>query len=541
MGLEDSYLRVLENLPSIREPIKKLSFRDKLKYTGVVLLIFFLMSNIMVWGLRLEGVQQLKMFELLLASKFGSLTTLGIGPIVVASIILQLLVGSRILTWDMTTDRGKALFQGTQKILAIALCFIEGIIYVLFGAIPAASGIVFGFIPIAAAVILQVAAGGILIIFMDEIITKWGFGSGVSLFILAGVSSTIVTRLFNPFAICTGVDCISIFSLQGGTGLALPSIAAQNPPLGALPQIIYFLATADPLNAFLLGMLPIIATALVFLLVIFMQSLKVEIPLAFGAVRGFGRRWPLQFLYTSVIPVILIAALLANVQLMGRISAQPVEPDSSRLCGMLGCFENNNPISGAVFYLQPPTSEALAGMTIFMGIFALLGALLASYLKLPGWKVAIALIPVGALAWLGLVQMLGLTGMIVTLTDISRVFVYMGFMVGGAMLFSVFWITTSGMDAGSVAEQIHSTGMQIPGYRRDIRIIERVLSRYIPGLAVLGGASIGILASFADFTGAIGSGTGLLLATMISYQLYQEITTQHLEDMPPVVRRFIGK
>jgi preprotein translocase subunit SecY len=131
--------------------------------------------------------------------------------------------------------------------------------------------------------------------------------------------------------------------------------------------------------------------------------------------------------------------------------------------------------------------------------------------------------------------------MVISLTDLARVLVYMGFMVGGSMIFSVFWVSSSGMDAGSIAEQIHSTGMQIPGYRRDIRIIEHVLGRYVPGLAVLGGAAIGVLASFADLTNAIGSGTGLLLATMITYQLYKEITTQYIDELPPVVRRILGK
>jgi preprotein translocase subunit SecY len=242
-----------------------------------------------------------------------------------------------------------------------------------------------------------------------------------------------------------------------------------------------------------------------------------------------------------VIPVILIAALLANVQLMGRLGAQPVEPGSARVCGILGCFENNNAVSGLVYYLQPPSSQGVAGMAIFMGLFALIGALMAGYIKKPGWKIAILMLPVGALAWFGVVYGLGLTGMIITSTDIARIFVYSGFMIAGATIFSVFWVTTSGMDAGSVSEQIHSTGLQIPGYRRDMRIIERVLNRYIPGLAVLGGMAIGLLASYADLTGAIGSGTGILLATMISYQLYQEITTQHIDDMHPFLRRLLGK
>ncbi|MBN1896930.1 MAG: preprotein translocase subunit SecY [Candidatus Aenigmarchaeota archaeon] len=534
MSFEESYMSALQRLPGVQEPLKKLGFNEKLKYTGLVLFAFLVMSQIMVWGIQVEGLQQLKVFELLLASKFGSLTTLGIGPIVVAAIILQLLVGSKILPWDMGTDKGKTLFQGTQKILTILLCFVEGAIYVLFGAIPPTPGMEF-------IVIMQIAIGGIFILFMDEIISKWGFGSGVSLFILAGVSSGIITRIFNPFAICAGAGCLSLFQGADGTALALPSIEMQNPPLGAIPQIIYYMATADPLNALLLGALPVLATCIVFLLVIFLQNVKVEIPLAFGSIRGFGRRWPLNFLYTNVIPVILIAALLANVQLMGRIGAQPIEPDSPMICGLLGCFENNNPVSGFVYYVMPPNSQAVAGMAVFMGLFALIGAFASGYLKKPGWKLALGLIPVGALVWVGITYSLGLTGMVITTVDIMRILVYSGFMIVGATIFSAFWVTTSGMDAGTVAGQIHSTGLQIPGYRRDIRIIERVLNRYIPGLAILGGMAIGLLASYADLTNAIGSGTGILLATMISYQLYQEIVTQHSDDMPPVVKRLLGK
>ena len=95
--------------------------------------------------------------------------------------------------------------------------------------------------------------------------------------------------------------------------------------------------------------------------------------------------------------------------------------------------------------------------------------------------------------------------------------------------------------AKAVANQIHSTGMQIPGYRRDIRIIEKVLSRYIPPLAVLGGAAVGFLAAFADFTNALGTGTGLLLATMIVFSLYEELATQHMEDMHPALRKLMGQ
>ena len=125
-----------------------------------------------------------------------------------------------------------------------------------------------------------------------------------------------------------------------------------------------------------------------------------------------------------------------------------------------------------------------------------------------------------------------------TVLDSLRAVTYMLFFVVGAIAFSVFWISTSGMDSRSVAEQIEGLGMQVPGFRRDPRIVEQVLNRYIPTLAVLSGLFLGVLASVADFTSALGTGTGILLTVMILYNLYEQISMRYVEDMHPAVRKF---
>jgi preprotein translocase subunit SecY len=371
-------------------------------------------------------------------------------------------------------------------------------------------------------VVLQLTLGGWIIIFMDELISKWGFGSGVGLFIVAGVAKTIIVRAINPL---TADGAVS-------TGI-------QNPPSGVIPNAGILLGAGDPLSAVLI-LLPIIATVIVFFLVVYAQAIRVEIPLAFSSVRGFGRRWPLKFLYTSNIPVILIAALLANVQVFSRILAQRGGNE------WLGIFDaQGNPTGGLIYFLIPPRTTAIAGIMISIGLFALVGALFIYFTRRSGaggLKIILLSGIVGALFWYFGVSSLGLTALtMISLTDIARLVTYSLFMVGGAIMFSIFWVNTAGMDAGSVAGQIESTGMQIPGFRRDIRIIERVLNRYIPALAILGGAAVGFLAAFADFTGALGTGTGILLAVMITYQLYEEIAMQHMEDMHPAVRRFFSK
>ena len=94
------------------------------------------------------------------------------------------------------------------------------------------------------------------------------------------------------------------------------------------------------------------------------------------------------------------------------------------------------------------------------------------------------------------------------------------------------------MDARAVSEQIEGMGMQIPGFRRDPRIVEQVLNRYIPSLAIISGVFIGLLASVADFTNAVGTGTGILLTVMIIYNLYENISMRYMEDMHPAMRKF---
>jgi len=505
MAFQDTYIGLLQKLPSIASPVKKLTFRDKLKWTAIILLVYFVMAHISVYGIQQSNMEYFQYLEILLGSKFGSLVTLGIGPIVTASILLQLLVGSKIINWNLKEERGRMLFQGTQKLLAMFLAFFEAVVFVSLGAVPPIPGMEW-------IVILQMAAGGILILFMDELISKWGFGSGVGLFIVAGVTSTIMIGSINPLVDTT-------------TGV----------PYGAIPRMIFYFGQGAPINA-LLSFLPVVATILVFLLVVYAQAIRVEIPLAFGSIRGFGRRWPLKFFYTSNIPVILIAALLANVQMVARMLAQGAP-------SWLGVFDaSGNPTGGLVYFLIPPRTEAIAGFMVSIGLFVLLGMLLMFFLKKGNWKIGALFGIIGGVFWWALMTSSGMSALInVSPVDLIRLGTYSFFMIAGAVVFAKFWVITAGMDSKAVAEQIQSTGMQIPGFRRDIRIIERVLERYIPALAVLGGAAVGALAAYADFTLALGTGTGILLAAIIIYQLYEEIAMQHMEDMHPAIRKVIGR
>ncbi|MBS3135203.1 preprotein translocase subunit SecY [Candidatus Woesearchaeota archaeon] len=454
--------QVINFLPEVKGPeIKHLPFKKKLKWTLIILISFFILGVIPLWGLGQNSLEQFDFLSIILAAQFGSIISLGIGPIVTSSIVLQLLNGSGILKIDTTTHDGRVLFQGLQKILTIFFIIFEAIIYIFMGGLSPAAG----FSPWI--LVFQLFLGGMLILYMDEVMNKWGFGSGVSLFIAAGVSAEIIIKSFSPLT-TTG-------AIAFGTGQA---------PIGKVFVFFYSLIQGNPTEA-ILAISAIAFTILVFVISVYAQAMKVEIPLSFGRVRGYGIRWPLRFMYTSNIPVILVAALMANIQLWARLLENWGYP-------LLGTFTGNVPTTGIVAWVYNPN-------------------LIENLIK----------------------------GSFIS-SDLAHSLVYMLLMALGAVIFAIFWVQTSGMDARSQAKQIMSSGLQIPGFRRDERVLEQILNRYIMPLTVMGGLSVGILAALADLTGALSRGTGILLTVMIIYNFYERIAQQHMVDMYPGLRKMMG-
>jgi preprotein translocase subunit SecY len=116
------------------------------------------------------------------------------------------------------------------------------------------------------------------------------------------------------------------------------------------------------------------------------------------------------------------------------------------------------------------------------------------------------------------------------------------FLIIGGIIFAIFWIETTGMNAKNVAEKIHKSGLQIPGYRRNPASIERLMERYIPKVTVIGGVIIALLALIANMMGTLGGagGTGLLLAVSIVYRLYEQIASEQIQEMYPMMQKFFG-
>jgi len=114
-------------------------------------------------------------------------------------------------------------------------------------------------------------------------------------------------------------------------------------------------------------------------------------------------------------------------------------------------------------------------------------------------------------------------------------------MVIFCILFGLFWVETSGLDAKSMAKKLGNLDMAIKGFRKSQKSIEQRLKRYIAPITVMGSAFVGFLAASADFTGALGGGTGVLLTVSIVYRLYEQLVQEQLSELHPAIAKFVKR
>lgn len=456
-------------LPEIKAPERKVGFNEKLFWTAIVLVVYLVMTEVSLYGIEKTAMGELAALRIIFASSRGSLMELGIGPIVTAGIILQLLVGSDMIGADMSRPEDRGLFTTASKAFSIVLTGVQASAYIIGG--------MYGSIAGTAAIIvfLQLLAAGMIVMLLDELVQKgWGFGSGISLFIMAGVAQQIFWQCFSPG---TGLFIGSL-----STALANNELTSWIFGRGAYPSLIGF-----------------IATIAAFLVIIYLEGVRVELPLSYAGYRGFRSRYPIKLLYVSNLPVIFASALFANVyffsQIFWSMNGQP-EPTENFWLGLLGQFKWITPEGGGEASLQP----------------------------------------VGGLVYYVLSPR-SLTGV---MEDPLKAFVYLGILVAFCVVFSLTWLEVGGLDASTVAGQLVGAGMQIPGYRRSGRAVESVLKRYIPVVTILGGVVVGLVAGVSDFFGVFGSGMGILLSVGIIYQYYEILMREKAAEMYPAFRKIFG-
>jgi preprotein translocase SecY subunit len=455
-------------LPQVPKPKKKLSLQSRLLWCGGILLIYMVMGQTPLFGATTPEFDFLAFARVIFASQQGTLVELGIGPIVTAGLLMQLLRGSDILKFDFKKPEERGVFQTATKLVTYIVIAAESIVYgiAVYGpgvADPSVLYILIG----------QLMGASIIIMFLDETVQKgWGIGSGISLFIMAGVAQQILWSMFSP--------------LPAGDGFSI----------GILPYIGQSVMAGDISNIFFrYNQLPSIfglcLTAGILLILVYVQGMKIEIPIVSTRYRGFSAVYPIKLMYTSNIPVILASALTANAVFIGQMLWANINPQNNNpFMNILVQFDPTNPstpIGGLVYYVTPPR------------------------------------------------------GLDVVALDPFRAVGYIIFLVSIVMIFGKLWVELGGLSPKSAAKNLLDADVQVPGFRRSNEPIEALLEKYIPSVTLIGSAILGLLAGVSDVLGVFGSGIGILLMVDILINYYNQLIREQVEVVMPRLGALLGR
>jgi protein transport protein SEC61 subunit alpha len=452
-------------LPEVQTPTRTVPFREKVLWTALVLFSFLVCCQIPLYGIRSsESSDPFYWSRVILASNRGTLMELGISPIVTSGLVMQLLAGIKLLEIDQSKAEERELFAGAQKLFGMVITILQGTVYVFSGMYGDYADLGAGN---AILLILQLLFAGVLVIVWDELLTKgYGLGSGISLFIATNICETIVWKSFSPTTITTA----SGTQFEGALIALVHLLITRNDKVRALKEAFYRQQLPNVTN--------LLATVVVFAIVIFFQGFRVDIPVKNKLARGVTGTYPIKLFYTSNIPIILQTALVSQFYFISQLLFKRFP--TVFLIQMLGSWREIEgyqgqylPVGGLAYYISPP--RTLAEL----------------------------------------------------LTDPFHTIFYLVFVLGTCAIFSRTWIEVSGSSPKDVAKQLKDQNMGRPGHR-DSSLL-KLLYKYIPTAAAFGGLCIGALSVVADFMGAIGSGTGILLAVTIIYQ-YFELFAKEAQD-----------
>jgi len=452
-------------LPEVSTPERKIPFKEKVLWTAITLFIYLVCCQIPLYGIKAtESSDPFYWMRVILASNRGTLMELGISPIVTSGLVMQLLAGSKIIDVDQGLKEDRSLFNGAQKLFGMIITIGQGTAYVLGGMYGDVKDLGFGnsFL-----IVLQLFFAGIIVLILDELLQKgYGLGSGISLFIATNICENIVWKAFSPTTINTGRGT----EFEGAVIALFHLLITKSDKVRALKEAFYRPNLPNLTN--------LMATVLVFCIVIYFQGFRVDLPVKYQRQRGAPGSYPIKLFYTSNIPIILQTALVSNLYFLSQLLYRRFS--GNILVNMLGQWQDSAnapgqsiPIGGLAYYVSPPSSNA---------------------------------------------EMFG---------DPFRTLFYICFVLGTCALFSKTWPDVSGSSAKDVAKQLRDQKMTMRGYRDSS--LERELQRYIPTAAAFGGLCIGGLSVMADMMGAIGSGTGILLAVTIIYQYFEIFVKEQQE------------
>jgi len=453
-------------LPEVTSPDRKVQFREKVLWTAVTLFIFLVCSQVPLFGIMSsETADPLYWMRAIIASNRGTLMELGISPIITSGTIMQLLAGANIISVDQSVKEDRILFNGAQKkLFALLMTLGHAVVQVISGFYGDPKDLGAG---ICLILILQLFLAGVIVILLDELLQKgYGLGSGISLFVATNICENIIWKAFSPTTYNTGKGT----EFEGAVVALFHLLLTRSDKMRAIREAFY--------RSNLPNLMNLIGTLLVFMVVIYLQGFRVEIPIKSARFRGQQGTYPIKLFYTSNIPIMLQSAMVSHIYLFSQLLYSKFPKNIFvRALGVWEPHESSSQFvatSGIAYYVTPPH-----------GIYD-------------------------------------------ALRDPIHFILYVAFVLTASAVFAKAWIEVSGSSPRDVAKMLKDQQMVMRGHREQSMYKE--LKRIIPVAAYLGGVLVGALTIAADLMGAIGSGTGILLAVTIIYQYFEMFVKEQVEQ-----------
>ncbi|KAI9501082.1 translocon subunit [Coemansia spiralis] len=451
-------------IPEVAAPDRKVAFNQKVLWTVITLLVFLVLSQVPLYGIMSsDSSDPLYWMRVILASNRGTLMEFGITPIITSGMIMQLLAGAQIISVDYSLREDRALFSGAQKLFAMLITFGSATVAVMTGQYGDPKSLGAG---ICLLLIIQLFVAGVIVILLDEMLQKgYGLGSGINLFIATNICEDIVWKSLSPLTVNNGKGP----EFEGAIIAFFHLLFVRSNKFKAVFEALTRSSLPNLTN--------LVATALVFAVVIYLQGFRVEIPVKSARFRGHRASFPIKLFYTSNMPIMLQSALASNVFMISQLLYRRF-PDNLliKLLGVWEPYQGSSqffPTSGLAYYMTPPRS------------------------------------------------------FVSTLKDPFHFVLYVAYMLTVCAVLSRAWLDISGSGPRDVARELRDQQTVIAGYRETSMYKE--LKRIIPTAATVGGVIIGILSISADLLGAIGSGTGILLAVTIIYNYFETFAKEQAE------------
>jgi len=458
---------ILRLMPTVPRPKTPQPLTTRLLWTFVAVTIYLMMMVVPLYGVyqtATPSVGILRLMSLIFATSRGTLAHLGIGPIVIAGILLEILVFSGLLDIDLEDPVDRARFNALMKLLSLIIAFFEALVAVTIGMLRVPT------IPLKIAVIVQLLIATLIILLLDDLITNgWGLGSGISLFILVSIAKTVLWYTFSP--------------VIGPDGL----------PVGIIPAVIAAVARGsfptDLFYSFFRGgtVVGLIATVLLGFFILYLEMLSVPIPLSIPQYRGIKYSLPLRVMYVSVLPIIFTAFTLILISHALQYVAYAAMHNPA--LKWLACLEPYGrggyvPCPNSVLYFlwsPPPPNITPQYVVAHIVIYVVL-----------------------------------------------------------CTIYAYIWVNIAGMSAEDQAKYIVEAKLRIPGFRPNLRIIAKYLEKYIFALTITSGILSGLIAALGDLLQVFSGGIGLMLLIEIALQYYAIAVQEHVFELFPGLRRFVG-